>query len=89
MMYPFLTLEDDTEIVHSEVLPNETVRVYIEKPTENGFKSAYCVLPDYTWSEIRKYSDDEIQEHQKILESLSHLIIEFAREGGFNRASGL
>ena len=32
MMYPFMTLEDNTEIVHSERLENGEVKVYIETP---------------------------------------------------------
>ena len=27
MMYPFLTLDDETEITHSDVLPDGTVKV--------------------------------------------------------------
>ena len=27
MMYPFMTLNDETEIVHSEMLPNGKVKV--------------------------------------------------------------
>ena len=43
MMYPFLTLNDDTEIVHSEMLPSGEVRVYIERPdARDGFHSATC-----------------------------------------------
>lgn len=42
MMYPFMTLEDDTEIVHSEMLENGEVKVYIETPDEKdgGFEHA-------------------------------------------------
>ena len=29
MKYPFLTLDDETEIVHSEMLPDGKVEVYI------------------------------------------------------------
>ena len=29
MMYPFMTLDDETEIVHSEVLEDERVKVYM------------------------------------------------------------
>jgi len=29
MMYPFMTLDDGTEIVHSELLEDGKVRVYI------------------------------------------------------------
>ena len=32
MMYPFLTLDDGTEIVHSEMHSDGTVKVYMEKP---------------------------------------------------------
>ena len=32
MMYPFLTLDDQTEIVHSEMREDGTVKVYLEKP---------------------------------------------------------
>ena len=31
MMYPFMTLDDDTEIVHSDMLPDGRVKVYIER----------------------------------------------------------
>ena len=34
MMYPFMTLDDDTEIVHSDMLPDGRVKVYIERPDE-------------------------------------------------------
>ena len=30
MMYPFMTLNDDTEITHSEMKPDGRVKVYIE-----------------------------------------------------------
>ena len=42
-MYPYLTLDDETEIVHSEMLPDNSVKVYIEKPDEaDGFHYATC-----------------------------------------------
>lgn len=34
MMYPFLTLDDGTEIVHSEMLPDSRVKVYMERADE-------------------------------------------------------
>lgn len=87
MMYPFMQLEDNTEIVHSEILEDEKVRVYIEKPIEGGFRSAYCCLPGYEWEEITGFTQTEIEKYQEILESMAHLIIRFAREGGFDNAS--
>ena len=53
MMYPFMTLDDNTEIVHSEMQPDHRVKVYIEKPDEKDcFHSAVCYLPDYTWEAV-------------------------------------
>lgn len=49
MMYPFITLDDDTEIVHSEMREDGTVKVYMEKPVDGGFHSATCILPNYEW----------------------------------------
>ena len=51
MLYPFMTLNDQTEIVHSEILERngtEAVKVCIEKPIEGGFHSAVCYLPNYS-----------------------------------------
>ena len=42
MMYPFMTLNDDTEITHSEMKPDGRVKVYIETPDE---KTAFIMPP--------------------------------------------
>ena len=34
MVYPFMTLDDNTEIVHSEMNSDGKVKVYIEQPDE-------------------------------------------------------
>ena len=48
MMYPFMTLDDETEIVHSELLSTGKVKVYIERPDEKDcFHHMTCYLPDY------------------------------------------
>jgi len=88
MMYPFLQLDDDTEIVHSEMLPNKKVKVYIEKPVYNGFHSAVCWLPVYEWADVDGFSKDEILKYQEIIESTAHLIMRFAESGGFMNAAG-
>lgn len=87
MLYPFMTLNDNTEIVHSELLDidgKEQVKVCIEKPVYGGFHSAVCYLPDYSWTDIQGFSPDEIAEFQELLESLAHIIIQLAREGGID-----
>lgn len=90
MMYPFLQLDDKTEIVHSDLIQDESgehVKVYIEKPIEGGFQSATCYLPKYEWSNIDGFSDKEIVKYQEIIESTAHLIFRFAKQGGIGNAS--
>ena len=36
MMHPYMTLNEDTEITHSEMKPDGRVKVYIETPNEKG-----------------------------------------------------
>lgn len=87
MMYPYMTLADETEIVHSETLPDGSVKVYIEKPVYMGFHNATCYLPAYEWKDIEGFTEKEISDFQKLLERNAHLIMEFASEGGFENAS--
>ena len=89
MIYPFMTLNDDTEIVHSEMRKDGTVKVYMETPdAELGFKHATCYLPEYKWEDICGYSDDDIARFDEIIKSTANLIMEFSKEGGFKNASG-
>lgn len=89
MMYPFMTLNDDTEITHSELKKDGTVKVYIETPDDvGGFKNATCYLPEYKWCDISGYSDEEMKYFHDLIYSTAHLIMEFAAEGGFENTSG-
>ena len=88
MMYPFMTLNDLTEITHSHMYEDGTVKVYIEKPDEKDcFHNAYCILPHYRWEKVHGFNESEINKYQEIIESTAHLIIEFSQEGGFDNAS--
>lgn len=88
MMYPYLTLDDETEIVHSDMQNDGKVKVYIEKPDEkDGFHNATCYLPDYEWTDVFGFSDDEIKKYQIIVERNAHLILEVSQNGGFDNAS--
>lgn len=88
MMYPFLTLNDDTEITHSEMKPDGRVKVYIETPDDvGGFRSATCWLPDYCWENICGYSESEISYFKQLIRNNAHLIIEFSQEGGILNAA--
>ena len=79
MMYPFLRLDDQTEIVYSHMQTGGVVKVYIEKPVNEGFHSAICYLPNYRWEDIKGFSSAEIERYQGIVESVAPLIIEFSQ----------
>ena len=88
MMYPFLTLDDGTEIVHSETRPDGRVKVYIEKPdAKDCFHHATCWLPGYEWEDVSGFSQNELMRFQGIVRSVAHLILEFAETGGFENAA--
>lgn len=88
MMYSFMTLNDETEIVHSDMQDDGTVKVYIERPDETyGFKHATCWLPQYHWEDIYHFSEQEIEQLEELIRSTAHLIIQFSQEGGFDNAS--
>ena len=89
MVYPFMTLPDKSEIVHSEQMSDGSVKVYIEKPDARlCFCHASCLLPGYCWSDVYGFTAADIARYEEIIRSCAHLIIEFSRDGGFENASG-
>lgn len=89
MMYPYMTLADETEIVHSQIIEKNGIQkiiVNFERPTEDGFDSARCELPDYKWTENVGYSDEEIAMFEKLLQSNAHLLYKYAANGGIQIA---
>lgn len=63
MMYPYMTLFDGTEIVHSQIIHEDgidKVVVHFERPTDDGFDDARCELPEYHWLYNDGFSDEEI-----------------------------
>ena len=85
MMYPYITLYDETLITHSQVLDKgevKSVEVHFERPIECGFDSARCVLPSYEWMFIEGYSDEEIEAFEHFLRGNAHLLFRYAEVGG-------
>ncbi len=81
MMYPFLTLDDGTEIVHSEFLKDGSVRVYMGTPDKKlCFKHASCYLPFYRWEDISGYSSEERVKLEEVIRSTAHLIMQSSKE---------
>ncbi len=88
-MYPYIVLEDGTEITHSQILDRdgtETVEVHFERPREGGFDSARCVLPAYAWKFREGFSDEETAFFEELLRHNAHLLFRYARSGGIQCA---
>ena len=82
MMYPFMTLPDGTEITHSEMKQDGTVKVYMETPDdEKIFRNATCWLPMYRW-ENHGYTELEMMYlHELVFDNLD-LFMKYSQEGG-------
>ena len=85
MMYPYMTLGDGTEIVHSQVIEDNGIKkviVHFEKPVADGFLDARCELPEYRWTEQKGFTEYDIALFTKLLETNAHLIYRYAESGG-------
>ena len=90
MLYPFMTLDDETEIVHSEILKDGSVRVCVETPDEKDcFHHMTIYLPDYRISEVYNYTYEEFEKYFKIIRSSARMIMHFAAHGGFKNAPAI
>jgi len=89
MMYPYITLADETEITHSHLIDKngkKEVEVHFERPTLNGFDLARCSLPSYQWIKREGFSDKEIEFFERFLKYNAHLIYRYAESGGIKIA---
>lgn len=75
MMYPFMTLDDETEIVYSDKREDGTIKVYVETPDEkDGFHNMTCYLPTYKIEDVNGYSEKQVENYMKIIKSMERLI---------------
>ena len=91
MMYPYIVLADETEITHSHLIEDsddgvQKVEVHFERPTEQGFDSARCVLPSYHWKFNEGFSEVEIAFFEEFLRNNAHLLYRYAAQGGVHCA---
>ena len=81
MMYPYITLADETEITHSHIIEkdgNFHVEVHFERPKQMGFDVARCSLPEYKWLKKEGFSE----QFEEFLHHNAHLLFRFAQVGG-------
>ncbi len=81
MIYPYMTLKDETEVVHTEMKPDGKVTVYFETPDEKDcFHHATCILPDYEWQDVFGYSEAKMGELKGFVKNNAHLILSHFRD---------
>ena len=86
MMYPYITFGDGTEVVHSQIIHDsgaDKVLVHFERPREDGFDSARCELPSYTWIDWEgHFTQQEKAFFEEFLRNNAHLLYRYAASGG-------
>ena len=64
------------------------IRFHVEKPDEKDcFHHLTCYLPTYEIEEVFGFSEKDVERYMEIIRSTSHLILEFAKDGGFENAA--
>ena len=80
MMYLFMKLNDETEIVHSDMKEDGT-----------NFSTCLSEYPltslTYEVKDVNGYSDKQVEKFVEIIKSKAHLIIELAKEYGTPKGS--
>lgn len=82
-IYPFMTIDDDIEAVHTELRADNSVKVYFEPPVESGFNSVECTIPEYEWEKNKGFNEEQLKYLDKYLHDVADIIFELAAEGGF------
>ena len=58
--------------------------MHFERPTEQGFDSARCVLPTYQWKFNEGFAPEEIRFFEEFLSHNAHLLYRYAAQGGIS-----
>lgn len=80
MMYDYIELPDGTQIAYSNIQPDNTVQVGVERPVDFGFDSARCTLPAYKWTSVEGFSDEQIKWFEELIRNNAPLIYRLAHE---------
>ncbi|MCL2107749.1 MAG: hypothetical protein FWH20_00190 [Oscillospiraceae bacterium] len=89
MMYPYITLADETLVTHSHLKEEnelKSVNVHFERPKPHGFDSARISLPSYAWIMRDGFTDEEIRDFEAFASNNAHLLFKYAEKGGLGIA---
>lgn len=80
MFYAYVELEDGTHIAYSNVLPDDTVELAVERPVELGFDSARCAIPSFEWSNVEGFTREDMEKLDSFVHRNTPLILRLSRE---------
>ena len=87
MLYSFLTLDDETEITHSEFLPFRKNPGLRRKNDGNGcFHHMSRYLSDYSVKGTFGFDDNGVKKYMEIIRSTAHPIMKFSKKCRFDNA---
>jgi len=92
MMYPYMTLADETEIVHSHLKDEngtKTVLIHFERAKPYGFDSARISLPSYEWLIRDGFTEKEIKMFEEFTARHAHSLFYYAEIGGLDIAKAV
>ena len=92
MMYPYITLADETLITHSHLKDEngvKTVLVHFERPIDGGFDLVRFRLPTYEVIMRDGYSDEEVAVFERFLKRAAHSFYKYAEMGGLDIAKAV
>ena len=85
MLFPFMTMDDGTEIVYSEIIHingRDNVRVEFERWNDDrdAFDSMECLLPNGEMSKVIGFTQEEANYYQEKMIALQEMIFECSKE---------
>ena len=79
---PYMTLWDETEVVHTCSDNIEDVIVYFEKPHEDGFKHLKISLHNFKIHDVKGFNEYEKKDLIRFCFNNYDLIAEYSKVGG-------
>lgn len=87
MFYPYCTIGNDIEVVHTPLDESGYTLVHIEIPDEEYcFKTMDCLISSYKVSNVVGMSDEEVEEFVDFCQIHAHLLLKYASTGGIANA---
>lgn len=87
MYYPYCTIEDRIEVVHTPLNQEGMTVVHFEEPDARfGLKTLDCTIPNYRIVSCVGFSEKEVSSLVEFCRNNASLLLVCAKEGGISNA---